>query len=243
MAPTRPVPVSQNNKLNRYRFRRISLNCGDHLRNRTVDLLLTIGSQQVSEAAAEALSRPCAGCDRPPRAKASPRWRILPPRLPPASSWSGEPGLERSWPQGEVGGLADSDVTSYRRRSWPAEKQADRPAGWDRLARSETGRAPGGRPDDLPGIGPAEWGRQHVTRPGKTQVTSQDHSRRDPRCRLSVSLAVPRQRTLLWRPFRPLGLTRWPDASTEQPVRVDPSAYEVDEGRALLVHPPPRVGR
>jgi hypothetical protein len=35
---------------------------------------------------------------------------------------------------------------------------------------------------------------------------------------------------------------RWPDASAEQPVRVDPSAYEVDERRTLLVHPSSRVG-
>src|SRR5580693_723483 len=43
------------------------------------------------------------------------------------------------------------------------------------------------------------------------------------------------------RRMRPRWLTRWPDASTEQSVRVDPSAHEVDEGRTLLVHPPSRV--
>src|SRR5271156_5150169 len=38
-----------------------------------------------------------------------------------------------------------------------------------------------------------------------------------------------------------LGLTRWPDAPAEESVRVDPAAYEVDEGRALLAHPSPWV--
>jgi hypothetical protein len=64
-------------------IRRLLLTCRAPLRNRTVDLLLTIDTQQVPLIAVEALNWADAGSRELSQAEASARELGLPPDLPP----------------------------------------------------------------------------------------------------------------------------------------------------------------
>src|SRR6266568_3366510 len=78
------LPARENpRKRSGMHARKTPLTCAASLRNRTVDLLLTMDTQCVAVTAAEALSRPYAGSHEQSSARTSPHWRHFAPRSAP----------------------------------------------------------------------------------------------------------------------------------------------------------------
>jgi hypothetical protein len=76
-------PFSLHRKRSSDRQTKTHLTCGASLRNRTVDLLLTMDHQRVPVSAAEALDRQNTSSRWRGRAQISPHWLLSAPKLPP----------------------------------------------------------------------------------------------------------------------------------------------------------------